>query len=169
MSTTHPALRPPRDRHVTATRPPHATAMRPPHAVSAGALWFGIAYSLYRYIPLPTVTYRYLPLPGALWFGIAYSLYAFLRAEHAMCTSRRLLAGWQLTDPAARRALEARVVLWPRFMAFLLTYFVSVVPAAVYNSLHLEQVCSHGGSHAFTDVPAAVTARGAGRGSRIAE
>lgn len=141
MSTTHPALRPPRDRHVTATRPPHATAMRPPHAVSA----------------------------GALWFGIAYSLYAFLRAEHAMCTSRRLLAGWQLTDPAARRALEARVVLWPRFMAFLLTYFVSVVPAAVYNSLHLEQVCSHGGSHAFTDVPAAVTARGAGRGSRIAE
>jgi len=60
-----------------------------------------------------------------------------------MCTSRRLLAGWQLTDPAARRALEARVVLWPRFMAFLLTYFVSVVPAAVYNSLHLEQGIFH--------------------------
>jgi|EP00966_Prymnesium_polylepis_P208956 hypothetical protein len=41
---------------------------------------------------------------------------------------------------AQRRLLDNRLTVWPRFVAFLLTYLISAVPIAVYDSFNISQV-----------------------------
>jgi len=75
----------------------------------------------------------------ALWLGISYNLFAFVSAHYAMRRSRALLKDGRM-DPSTRRLLDNRLTVWPRFVAFLLTYLISAVPIAVYDSFNISQV-----------------------------
>ena len=55
-----------------------------------------------------------------------------------MRQSRALLKDGRM-DPSTRRLLHGRLRVWPRLVAFLLTYLVSSVPIALYDSLNLSQ------------------------------
>ncbi|KAL3914046.1 MAG: hypothetical protein SGPRY_007763, partial [Prymnesium sp.] len=77
----------------------------------------------------------------ALWLGLGYNLVAFFSAYTSIKRSRELIQDFH-TDFSTRRHLATRLTVWPRFVAFVVTYLVSSVPVAIYDSLNLLQTLS---------------------------
>ena len=70
-----------------------------------------------------------LAYESVLWIALLYNVYSFAAVNALIRAALR--TGTADMDPQARRELEARVRLWPRFMLYVGSFIGSQAPCAL--------------------------------------